>query len=539
MKTAMNRRAFLKGAAVSGIAAAALGLTACAPQTKMTSDASDLAKTGEAAGPSVPDTIAETVSVDLLIVGGGMSGLAAAVEAGDQGLSTLVIEATGELGGNGMGVEGLLGVGSSLQKEQNIEIEPAAVIRSELDYTHGRNDALRWMDLIQNSGQNVDWLVDHGVALSGQVDGYMEGGEYPTFHWFEGGFAKTGYINQMHDAAEAAGVQFRMNTKGTDLVFEDGVVKGAYAENEAGEALKIEAKAVILATGGFGGNPDYLVSRGYNPDDLFSFGAPNHDGDGFRMALSVGAGDRSQNFCALENFSFRGITSHDELFMWLNSIIATLYTPTVMWVNQNGERYVFEDCGAANYHATMTPSFNQEFTCCIFDRGIFEENVRVQCPYLDFGEGVAHLDEYVAEHEDTDIVVADTFEELASKAAQVFGLDEQTLLTNLNRYNELCKAGHDADFGKAAEFMKPFTNPPFYLGRLTQGVAVAIGGIHTSRNMEVLTEEDEPIPGLYSCGVDGVELYRNIYTINIGGSCNANNVNSGRIAVRNAKEYMA
>ena len=104
----------------------------------------------------------------------------------------------------------------------------------------------------------------------------------------------------------------------------------------------------------------------------------------------------------------------------------------------------------------------------------------------------------------------------------------------VDQYNRLASAGVDTDFGKAPEFLVPITQPPFYVGKLTQELLVGIGGIETNRHGQALDHDKNPIAGLYAIGTDGCMLYRNIYTINVGGTCNANNINSARNAANHA-----
>ena len=535
MEATINRRNFLKAGAALGTAGVLAGLVGCSPEPLSQTGGTDQSQT-----PAAP-VADETVSCDIVVVGGGLAGLAAAVQAAEDGAQTILLEAGQALGGNGSGVEGILGVNSSMQKKQGIEFSIADVIREEVGYTKGRNECLRWKDLLDASADNIDWLIGHGVEFSGVIDNYKNMGNFPTFHWFKGERAQYGYVDQMGAAAEGLGVDIRCSNVAKTLSVEDGTVTGVYAETD-GKTVRYEAKAVILATGGYGGNTDYLLPRGYNPDDLFTFGAPFHDGDGYRMALEAGGADRANEVCALESFSVGDIVDQESIWHGGNAIAMLASCAATLWVNQDGERYTYEDCATENNFAQMMPSFNQEFTCGIIDQGVFDAMSQA---YIDLGifpektldECHADLNDYVDRFGGSEVVKADTPEALAEEASRVLGLDQQTLLDSLNHYNEMCLAGKDSDFGKDSASMIPLLTPPYYCYRFKQGCAVAIGGVHTSRSMEVLTEEDEAIPGLYCAGVDGVELYRHIYTICIGGSCNANNVHSGRVAAHEAAAY--
>lgn len=133
------------------------------------------------------------------------------------------------------------------------------------------------------------------------------------------------------------------------------------------------------------------------------------------------------------------------------------------------------------------------------------------------------------------IFSADSLEALSEH----FGLDVETLMQSVDRYNSPCKSGTDSDFGKAPQFLKALEAPPFYMAKIINLIVVTDGGITTNIKAEALDGELHPIPGLYAVGLDGAMLWRNVYTQNMPGTQMGNNVNSGRTAARSAKEYIA
>jgi fumarate reductase flavoprotein subunit len=102
----------------------------------------------------------------------------------------------------------------------------------------------------------------------------------------------------------------------------------------------------------------------------------------------------------------------------------------------------------------------------------------------------------------------------------------------------MCQKGEDSDYGKPADYLHELKNPPYYFIYIPQAVMVTFGGIHVNRKFECVDENEQAIPGLYAVGVESAELWPNIYTINVPGGTNANNVNSGRSAAINASEYI-
>lgn len=136
--TSLTRRGFMSGAAALGIALAG-SLAGCATESTGPEKASKDGTEKTGAGTAAPDTIDEMVDVDVVVVGAGISGLSAAVQASENGNTVLVLEKAAAAGGNGAGTEGIFAVGSSLQKEQNIEIDAVDIIRTELEESQWRS----------------------------------------------------------------------------------------------------------------------------------------------------------------------------------------------------------------------------------------------------------------------------------------------------------------------------------------------------------------------------------------------------------------
>ena len=180
-------------AAACGLATAGAGLAGCAPKPDPDPTAQENAEY-QADANMAPTDIAETLEADVLVVGLGMSGLAAAVQAAENGAKVIGIEKANATGGNGIGVEGIFAVGSSLEVAQGIEIDPAEIVRGELEASQWASGGDLWLDLVHSSGANVDWLMEQGVKFSGVVDDYHGNSAYPDFHWFAGNVASEGYV---------------------------------------------------------------------------------------------------------------------------------------------------------------------------------------------------------------------------------------------------------------------------------------------------------------------------------------------------------
>lgn len=531
-----NRRSFLKCAALVGGAAAAgtLGLAGCAPaaSSKAKDESSD-------SGTKTVDVVA-TYDCDLCVCGAGISGLSAAVQALQNGLSVVVLEKSGGTGGGGRGTEGVFAVGSDMQKERGIDVQPVEVVAREMNYHHNRVDGLRWLDLIHASGDNVAWLKENGVHFTGTVDNY-HGGEFETFHWFGEDRAAKDYAPPMTEKARQLGAEILTNCPATQLIVEDGTVHGVYAQKFNGDQIQVNAQAVVLATGGFANNNEYLKKGHFsNVENVVRF-LRGFDGDGLRMATEAGGADNLDRFSGLFQLTVSGAPGGEYgTFGSGDGLVVGTHSGNTIWVNETGERICAENAGDENWMALMTPSLTHESVYSLFDRAAYEENVKnIAFPAHSFDYSMSELDTRIKENPYGDAFAADTFEDLAKQVHAAFpDIEEKTLLSTIETYNASCKAGTDVIFGKPATYLKELATPPYYFIYMPQACMVTFGGIRTNRHFECVNEDNEPIPGLYAVGVDSADLWPNIYTINVPGGTNANNVNSGRAAANNAQAYI-
>lgn len=525
----ITRRGFLSGLAV-GTAVLAGGLAGCAPSGSGNEGASvgDVAQT-----PSAPDNVVETLEADIVVMGAGISGLACAVQAGQDGNKVILLEKSAELGGNGMGTEGIFAINSKRQQELGIHIDPVDVVAKELEESQYRVDGSLWIDMVGKSAENIEWLEECGVGFSGTVDNYSAGGLYETLHWWEGEAGAIGYVPPMKAAAEAAGVEIRTSTAGTQLIVEDGRISGMYAENDADDAIRINARAVVLASGGIGGNKELLIKQGWGQrqvDEMIFQCVPTVEGDGYTMAMAAGAKDFLSNsadqvFNAVKAF---GTDTTPPYNSPLNGGFGLTSMGPTLWVNQDANRFTPEDLGYINMAAQATACKANRETYAIFDQALLDSCTQDPAD--------AEIASKTFEQDNGDsIFKADDLDELAAH----FGLNANELHATIERYNELCKGGADLDFGKRAEYMQPLEQGPFYIAKVVPLLVVVDGGIMTNKRAEVLDTELNPIPGLYAVGLDGAMLWRNVYTQNMPGTQMSNNVNSGRNAARSARAYLA
>ena len=475
-----------------------------------------------------PNHIIKEYSTDFLIVGAGISGLAAAVQARQLDLNTIVIDKNGFVAGNGGGVEGIFGINTKMQKAAGIHAEKEDIISKEAELGQYRADGSFWVDLINNSADNIDWLVNLGVQLS-KVDDYHGTCMFPTFHWFKGGFASVGYVPYMKKKADELNVKFLLETSATSIIEENGTVKGVYAKTPDGY-IKINAKATLLATGGVGHNPELIEKQGWSTKNIHYCSMPSNTGDGYQMAMSVGAMDmlKESPECMM---NYIQAFPHEGIHLYLDPINGFMSLPSggpVVFVNQDGRRFVNENVKKFNLIYQRMAIKATKVTYEIFTQRIFDELTK----------NVENADKILAkavkENEGNSLFKANSISELAEKV----NLPSETLVNTVNDYNSFCDNGKDLEFNKDQDMLISMKEGPYYIARLDPSNLIGLGGIGSNRKFEVINNDFEKIPGLYASGMDSTMQYRDVYTITLGGSACAHNVNSGRQAAKNAEKYI-
>lgn len=501
-------------------AAATVALAGCSNQD--TADGSTSETAEQAANVITPS---ETRDCDVCVVGAGISGLAACVQAAQEGASVICIEAAGATGGNGSGVEGTFAQGSPLQKQQGIEFAFSSLIAQEMAATQYRVDGRLWRDLYDKSGDNIAWLIEQGVEFNGEVNDYGTGAGIVSMHWYKDGKAGVGYVPPMTAKAEELGVEFLLSTKAEHPVMENGSVVGVLAQNSKGDWIQINAKAVILATGGFGADSEMLSRIGYNPENIWYYGSPTNDGGGWRIALEAGGKDFSHQAADNAHAYIRALPHEGPVDMPNCGMSMSGY---MIWINEQAERFCREDCGAVNFCQQNPPRWNQKEWYFVFDTSIYDAVCEMYGVKVEDGRKI--LEESLKTNEGNSLYKADTIEGLG----EYFGIDGAKLAAEIEKYNNYCAAGFDEDWCKDKQWLIPMTEGPFYITKPETLFLMTIGGIATDRSGRVTNEDGAEIPGLYAVGVDGCMLYRNVYTIDAPGSCSGNAVNMGRTAATDA-----
>lgn len=534
MTSEMNRRSFLKGGATLGALGLLGGMVGCSPQQSATRD---LAETGDS--PEESWNITETMDVDIVVVGAGNAGMPAAAQAAELGASVLVLEKEDNIGGNGMVTFGPFGVNTKYSKACGIDFDYHEALAEELHRYNCHQNIRFFMDMAEASSDNIDWIVDHGAAISPTVDNYKGG--HPTMHYFSDGVADVAktrvgmagcYIEAMRASAEASGAQIMTSTPAVDILMDDsGAVSGVIAQKKDGDCIQVNAKAVIFATGGWQANPELCTQQGRPEGPVYMYcGMPGPTGDGWRLSLKAGAQDTSWQAgyidqplpCELFGPEAPWTQETNPMFNDDHSIWKIVKFGNGIFVNERGERFVDEACGHPETGlATWTTSAIMAHERCyvVVDQAIADTFVGA-----DVMQACMGVNSFNTKFQ------ADTLADLA----QQMDMEPAVLEETVERYNGFCQSGADGDFGKREDALVPLGEGPYYAMQLGVVTMASIGGVRINRDMQALDPNWQPIAGLYVVGVDSLPFYPSMYYFNMPGTAIAFEIHSGLVAARHA-----
>lgn len=545
----LSRRAFLKSSlAAAGVGALGL-LSGCSTdqpsaQTTPLTQPDDASQTSSLDAPyAALDASAITEkTVDFVVVGAGPAGLCAAVRAAENGVSVAVIEKTGATGGCAKFGMGILAIGTELQKAQGDVLNLDEMYNMFTEYTHYRTDCVLMRRYFEESKETLEWIESMGVEFE-EAARYFEK-SYPTWHIVKseegvigGGQAKT-MTDHLEARARELGVEFYMETSACRLETEAGQVKGVCAYNaDQTQGYHFQCHAALIATGGFGNNPEWVKEQFHLSlnEDFFGMRFPGHEGDGIQMAWDAGVKESAM----IEEMIF-DIFRPNSSGSYTNDIKLIMQQPNLM-VNQQGQRF-FNEEQVQNTTYTGNSLCNQTGNTgfMILDEAIKQSYVEAN--HVDFTSRVWNTDDFtqfdanfktMEESGYTAIIKADSLDELAAK----MGIDAAGLTATVESYNQLCAQGYDP-LGKSAAYLKPITTAPFYAAQYYPSSYGTLGGIKVNSNLEVLNQNDQVIAGLYSAGTDSCTVYGDSYMFLLPGNTMGYSVNTGKFVGEAVSELL-
>lgn len=305
----------------------------------------------------------------------------------------------------------------------------------------------------------------------------------------------------LKEASEKANIEIRTSNKVTGLLTSGGTVTGVTVENADGSTYRLQAKAVVIATGGFGANLKMVTS--YQPS-LTGFATLNHPdatGDAFDWLKAVGG-----NTIQMEYIQIHPTAEAENHILITEAVRGN----GAILVNHDGQRFVNEmDTRDVVSAAILAQPSEEAFL-------VFDQTVR---------KSLASIETYANQH-----LMAEGAD--AATLAEKTGLPPNAFAATLARYTAFCQAGEDKDYGRSSTQMTaPLDTPPYYAIRVKPAIHHTMGGIRVDADMHVLRSDGTPVPALFAAGeVTGVVHGAN----RLGGNGVADIVVNGKIAGRGA-----
>ena len=494
-----------------------------------------------------------TVEADVVVVGAGGAGMTAAITAAAEGKSVVILESQSMVGGNSVRATGGMNAGKTVYQDENEFGESAGVEKTlktaaekyadnetitalaktvseqwaayqanptgyfdsvelmELDTMiggKGINDPELVETLCANSADAIDWLDEHGITLHNVSS--FGGASVKRIHRPVNAEGKTVSVGSymiplLQENCEKAGVKMMLDTTATEILTDaNGAAVGVKATGASGETVTVNAKAVVLASGGFGANLDMVVK--YKPElkGFMTTNAPGIQGQGIEMAQAIGAAtvdmDQIQIHPTVEANTAALITEG-------------LRGDGAILINEEGQRFI-DEVGTRDVVSAAEIAQTGSYSWLVVDQAMADASSVIQ-GYIKKGYTVTGA----------------TYEELG----KAMGVDAAAFAETMEKWNGYVEAKNDPDFGRTS-FANPLNTAPYYAVKVTAGVHHTMGGLKINANTEVLNEKGEVIPGLFAAG----EVTGGVHGANrLGGNAVADFTVFGRIAGAAASDYAA
>lgn len=494
-----------------------------------------------------------TVDADVVVVGAGGAGMTAAITAAAEGKTVVILESQSMVGGNSVRATGGMNAGKTVYQDENEFGESAGVEKTlktaaekyadnetitalaktvseqwaayqanptgyfdsvelmELDTMiggKGINDPELVETLCANSADAIDWLDEHGITLHNVSS--FGGASVKRIHRPVNAEGKTVSVGSymiplLQENCEKAGVKMMLDTTATEILTDaNGAAVGVKATGASGETVTVNAKAVVLASGGFGANLDMVVK--YKPElkGFMTTNAPGIQGQGIEMAQAIGAAtvdmDQIQIHPTVEANTAALITEG-------------LRGDGAILINEEGQRFI-DEVGTRDVVSAAEIAQTGSYSWLVVDQAMVDASSVIQ-GYIKKGYTVTGA----------------TYEELG----KAMGVDAAAFAETMEKWNGYVEAKNDPDFGRTS-FANPLNTAPYYAVKVTAGVHHTMGGLKINANTEVLNEKGEVIPGLFAAG----EVTGGVHGANrLGGNAVADFTVFGRIAGAAASDYAA
>lgn len=474
---------------------------------------------------------------DVIVIGGGGSGLSAAVQAAKNGLSCAVLEKEDKTGGSSSFAEGHAAFESDEQEKRGIKVTKDEAYECYLSYSHWRCDSALVNRFVENASTTIVKMRDEVGAVYEDVNitAPDQPDELTTWHLPEGEVARV--IELLEADARRRGVDIFLSTPATSIVRgEDGKIYGVIATDADGETVALGARAVVVGTGGYAANPEMLnrYAKHNAGERLINVGGPGNTGDGIVMMKDVGAIE-NPNIGTVLLFPFmreKTVTSH----------VNNAGMQPCLWVNKYGKRFTNESIGLNFGNAGDLIMGNPDsMYWAIIDQDYIDSLVS-KGNHVGLGVYVHNYEKLInlpveieadAENEErTNVQQADSIEKLAAKIS----VAPEKLKEEVENYNSSAMRGADERFRKNAKYLTPLCKGPYYAIKMETGIMISMGAMLINEYMQALDADGKVIPGLYCVGCDAGGMYGESYQLTIPGSANGFALTSGWLSADDIAE---
>lgn len=409
----------------------------------------------------------ETLDADVVIIGAGAAGMSAALEASNAGAKVIILEKQGIPGGATTLSGGkLLAAGTEYQVAAGFEGDTPEAL---FDYLKGIGgdwiDDEKLREFTDHALEDLSWLNDKGVVVKDVEPIHSSITPWRVLNTLEkagmtngnGGLITVPLVKSLAETD----VNIQYNVSANELLTnENNEVVGVVGVKPDGSKVTVNAKSVIIATGGYAQNKE-MISRYPSAEGCVTSVPRGNVGDGLTMGEAVGAQifDAPSTQIVFTSFT-SGVGINEE---------------SGLIVNDKGNRVVDEFTYQYHVAEALVNSGSKI--------GWYIASANDQAPTVQYAMSLDST------------LKAETAEELAA----LMGVDPETFAASVARYNELCTAGNDEDFGKPADKMVALEGT-LYAIEMRPAVTVTYGGLVTDLDAQVLDAENNPIKGLYAAG---------------------------------------
>lgn len=453
-----------------------MALEDCYDQAGADVKALQSAETGLEPAPAIDD------EADVVVIGTGGAGMAAAVTALENGCSVIMLEKMDIYGGNTNAGEGTLNAPDPARQEP-MGIEDS--VEHFFTDTYEGGDELGDPELVQVLAENaldaVHWMETHGLVYNDEVFTAI-GGKWQRGHSVKcqkmGEQGGSYYVSCLMACAERLGATVYCDAKAEELMLDDnGQVCGVRGTRpSSGEPVEVRAKSVVMATGGYARNPQLAMEYDKRVTETMpSSNVCSSTGDGLPMVLAVGAGLKNMELVQIHPL---GDPQNGGVATFVGNWLGV---EDYLFVNDEAERFTAKDGRRDEIANAILEQTNDEMWLCVDSTDIDAERADQIADLVAKGHSYQ----------------ADTLEELAEQ----IGIDPVAFAETVANYNECIAAGSDSMVEPGKQLLgDTFEDGPFYASKRIPTIHYTMGGMAINTDAQVTTEAGEPIANLFGCG---------------------------------------